>query len=119
MAKSTRVTANLASDYKELAAYGELGYALTPRWKVNVGGRVFNYKDTAVSNIRDYSLNLVDNDVNVSKKVNGKSYFKFNTSYNITDDALVYATVSQGFRRGGTNGFRNVGARVVSPDVQA
>lgn len=110
---------NLASDYKELAAYGELGYAITPRWKVNVGGRVFNYKDTAVSNIRDYSLNLVDNDVNVNKKVNGKSYFKFNTSYNITDDALVYATVSQGFRRGGTNGFRNVGARVVSPDVQA
>jgi iron complex outermembrane recepter protein len=110
---------NLANNYREIAAYGELGYEITPRWKVNVGGRVFNYKDRAISQIRDYSFNLVDNNVDVTRSVKGKSYFKFNTSYDITDDALIYATASQGFRRGGTNGFRNVGARVVSPDVQA
>jgi iron complex outermembrane recepter protein len=109
---------NLASDYREIAAYGELGYEITPRWKVNVGGRVFNYKDRAIAQIRDYSFDLVNNNVDVSASVKGKSYFKFNTSYDITDDALIYATVSQGFRRGGTNGFRNVGARVVNPDVQ-
>lgn len=110
---------NLASEYSEIAAYGELGYEITPRWKVNVGGRVFNYKDRAISQIRDYSFDLVNNNVDVTVKVKGKSYFKFNTSYDITDDALIYATVSQGFRRGGTNGFRNVGTRIVNPDVQA
>ncbi len=110
---------NLASGYREIAAYGELAYAVTPRWKVTVGGRVFNYKDRAISQIRDYSFDLVNNNVDVTVSVKGKSYFKFNTSYDITDDALIYATVSQGFRRGGTNGFRNVGARVVDPAVQA
>jgi iron complex outermembrane recepter protein len=110
---------NLGSKYKEIAAYGELGYALTPRWNVTVGGRIFNYKDRAISQIRDYSFDLVDNAVDVSRSTKGKSYFKFNTAYNITDDALVYVTASQGFRRGGTNGFRNVGARIVSPNVQA
>jgi iron complex outermembrane recepter protein len=110
---------NLGSKYKEIALYGELGYAITSEWKVNVGGRVFNYKDTADSNIRDYSFDLVNNVVNVTKKVTGKSYFKFNTSYNFTNDALIYATISQGFRRGGTNGFRDVGTKTISPDVQS
>ena len=110
---------NLASEYQEIAVYGELGYEITPRWKVNVGGRIFNYKDRAISDIRDYSFDLVDNQVDVTVSVKGKSYFKFNTSYEITDDALVYATVSQGFRRGGTNGFRDVPPRTVDPDVQA
>jgi iron complex outermembrane recepter protein len=110
---------NLGSVYKEIALYGELGYDITPRWKVNVGGRVFNYKDRAIAQIRDYTFDLVNNNVDVTKSVKGKSYFKFNTSYDITDDALLYATVSQGFRRGGTNGFRNVGALTVSPEVQA
>ncbi|MBL0923821.1 MAG: TonB-dependent receptor [Sphingomonadaceae bacterium] len=109
---------NLGSKYREIAVYGELGYELTPRWKVNVGGRVFNYKDRAIAQIRDYSFDLVNNNVDVSKSVKGKAYFKFNTSYDITDDALIYATVSQGFRRGGTNGFRNVGTRTVDPAVQ-
>jgi iron complex outermembrane recepter protein len=110
---------NLANSYKEYAAYGELGYEITDRWKVNVGGRIFNYKDRAISQIRDYSFDLVNNNVDVTRSVKGKSYFKFNTSYNITDDALIYATVSQGFRRGGTNGFRNLGTLTVDPATQA
>lgn len=110
---------DLSSAYKEMAFYGELGYDINSRWKVNVGGRVFNYKDLTDTDIRDYSFNLVDNQSTSRISVKGKSYFKFNTSYNITDDALVYATVSQGFRRGGTNGFRQtVGGRTVDPAVQ-
>ncbi|MGH8335392.1 MAG: TonB-dependent receptor, partial [Gammaproteobacteria bacterium] len=72
---------NLASEYSEIAAYGELGYEITPRWKVNVGGRIFNYKDRAISQIRDYSFDLVNNNVDVTVKVKGKAYFKFNTTY--------------------------------------
>jgi iron complex outermembrane recepter protein len=110
---------NLANTYREIAVYGELGYDITPQWKVNVGGRVFNYKDRSIAQVRDYSFDLVNNDTNSATSVKGKSYFKANTSYNITDDALIYATVSQGFRRGGTNGFRQIfGASQVDPDVQ-
>lgn len=110
---------DLSSAYKEIAVYGELGYEITARWKVNVGGRVFNYKDATDTDIRDYSFNLVDNASSSRISVKGKSYFKFNTSYDITDNALIYATVSQGFRRGGTNGFRPVvSGRTVDPNVQ-
>ena len=108
----------LGNRYKEIAVYGELGYEVTSRWNVTLGGRVFNYKDRAIADIRDYSFNLVDSQGDSTNTVKGKAYFKFNTSYDITDDALIYATVSQGFRRGGTNGFRDLGTRTVSPDVQ-
>ncbi|QMW23132.1 TonB-dependent receptor [Sandaracinobacteroides saxicola] len=110
---------NLGSRYEEIAAYGELSYAITPRWTTTVGGRIFNYKDRAISQIRDYSFDLVNNNVDVTRSVKGKAYFKFNTSYKLTEDALAYGTISQGFRRGGTNGFRNVGGLTVNPDVQA
>ena len=110
---------NLGSRYKELALYGEASYAITPRWTVTGGGRVFNYSDRALAQIRDYSFDLVNNKVDVTRSENGKTFFKVNTSYTITDDALIYATASQGFRRGGTNGFRDVGEKKVAPNVQA
>jgi iron complex outermembrane recepter protein len=109
---------NLGSDYKETAIYGEIGYRVTPKWLVNAGARVFNYDDRAVAQIRDYSFDLVNNNVDVTRGESGKSYYKLNTSYNFTPDVLAYATVSQGFRRGGTNGFRDVGSRKVDPNAQ-
>ncbi len=109
---------NLGSEYKETAVYGEVGYKVTPQWLVNVGARTFNYTDTAVAQIRDYSFDLVNNNVNVTRGESGKAFYKLNTSYQLTPDALAFATASQGFRRGGTNGFRNVGTRVVTPEAQ-
>lgn len=110
---------NLASIYKEKAIYGEIGYKITPAWQVGVGGRVFNYEDTAIANIRDYSFDLVNNNVTKTNGENGKSYFKFNTSYQISPDLLGYYTFSQGFRRGGTNAFRDVGTRIVTAENRA
>jgi iron complex outermembrane recepter protein len=109
---------NLASEYKETALYGELGYKITPQWSVTAGARVFNYEDIGISNIRDYSFDLVNSNVRNTTKESGKAYYKFNTSYNFTPDALVYATVSQGFRRGGVNGFRNFGGKTIAPEIQ-
>jgi iron complex outermembrane recepter protein len=109
---------NLASEYKETAVFGEVAYKVLPQWTVNFGGRVFNYDDRAIAQIRDYSFDLVNNNVDVTRGDKGKSYYKFNTSYQFTPDFLTYLTASQGFRRGGTNGFRNVGTRVVRDDVQ-
>lgn len=109
---------NLASEYKETALYGEVGYKITPKLLATVGGRVFNYDDRAISQIRDYSFDLVNNNVDVTRGDKGKAYYKANLSYQITDNFLTYATFSQGFRRGGTNGFRNVGTRIVREDAQ-
>jgi iron complex outermembrane recepter protein len=109
---------NLSSKYTETALFGEIGYKITPKWNVTVGARVFNYEDKGRSQIRDYSFDLVNSDKTTKVSDSGKSYYKFNTSYNFTPDALAYATVSQGFRRGGTNAFRDFGGKVIAPEVQ-
>jgi iron complex outermembrane recepter protein len=109
---------NLSSKYTETALFGEIGYRITPKWNVTVGARVFNYEDKGRSQIRDYSFDLVNSDKTNTVSDSGKSYYKFNTSYNFTPDALAYATVSQGFRRGGTNAFRNFGGKTIADDIQ-
>ena len=109
---------NLASKYTETAIYGEVNFKVTPQWNVAAGARVFNYKDTGTSQIRDYTFDLVNSDKSNSVSQSGKSYFKFNTSYNFTPEALVYGTVSQGFRRGGTNAFRNFDGKTIAANIQ-
>jgi iron complex outermembrane recepter protein len=105
---------NLASEYKETAVYGEATYKITPAWSATFGGRLFNYDDTAIAQIRDYSFDLTNNNIRVTRGDDGKSIFKFNTSYQFSDDFLGYFTASQGFQRGGTNGFKNFGTKVLT-----
>ena len=110
---------NLEDTYREIAGYGELTYAITPRWKLTGGARVFWYRSRAIILNRDYTFDLVNSSVDVTRSENAKSIFKANTSFDLTSDALVYATVSQGFRRGGTNGFKNFQGNTVSEQLQA
>jgi iron complex outermembrane recepter protein len=107
---------NLARKYKETAVYGEVGYKIVPQWLTTIGARVFNYKDTGIGEVRDYSFDLVNNNVTKSGGESGRAFFKFNTSYQFDRDFLGYLTFSQGFRRGGTNPFRDVGTRIVTEE---
>jgi iron complex outermembrane recepter protein len=107
---------NLARKYKETAVYGEVGYKIVPQWLTTIGARVFNYKDTGIGEVRDYSFDLVNNNVTKTGGENGKVFFKFNTSYQFDRDFLGYLTFSQGFRRGGTNPFRDLGTRIVTAE---
>jgi outer membrane receptor protein involved in Fe transport len=110
---------DLGSKYKETALFGEVGYRITPVWQVNVGARVFNYTDTALGKIVDYAGGYVDSDTTATGGSNGKSYYKLNTSYQWTEELLSYFTYSQGFRRGGTNGFKNLSAtKIVAADAK-
>ena len=105
---------NLANKYSETAVFGEVNYKVTPKWTATVGARAFQYKDTEVARIVDYAGGYVDSDYTRSGGKKSKSYFKLNTSYQFADDLLGYATFSQGFRRGGTNGFKDIGTKKVS-----
>jgi outer membrane receptor protein involved in Fe transport len=72
---------------------------------VNVGDRVFNHDARAVSQICDYSFDLVNSNVDVTLGDKSKSCFKVNTSYQFNDNFLRRVTASQSFRRGGTMAF--------------
>ncbi len=105
---------DLSSRYKETALFGEATWRVMAPWTVTVGARVFNYDDTANVSIIDYAGGFVDNQYTAGGGENGKSFYKFNTAYQLSDNMLVYGTVSQGFRRGGTNPFKDQGSQIVA-----
>ncbi len=109
---------DLRSQYKESALYGELSWRGIQDLTLTAGARLFAYEDEASTQVEDYAFDLVSGQIKNTEKEDGKSYFKLNASYQFTEDLLGYATFSQGFRRGGANGFRGVGGKDVNPNVR-
>nr|WP_137677692.1 TonB-dependent receptor [Parerythrobacter lutipelagi] len=102
------------SDLREAAVFGELSFQITDAWQVTAGGRYYDYDLQTESAVDLPLLNtvffgdpqdqIILNFTPANQKDNG-FLFKFNTSYEFTTDALLYATVSQGFRIGNSNGL--------------
>jgi iron complex outermembrane recepter protein len=94
---------DIETTFKDIAAFGELTWHLTSDWSVTGGTRLF--KQT-VSQSQQTGL-LFDGPGFVSGNSLSdewkKALWKFNTSYQLDKSNLVYATWSQGFRRGGVN----------------
>jgi iron complex outermembrane recepter protein len=85
------------------ALFGELTYKLTEKLSATVGLRWFDIdqRDTLANNdINILGLGLTDG---VSQTGESDSVMKFNVNYRASDDVLLWATASQGFRIGGTN----------------
>jgi iron complex outermembrane recepter protein len=89
--------------YTDLALFGELTFNLTSKWSLTGGARAF--KQT-VSQTQAISL-LFDGPQYAANDTLGdewrRALWKVNTSYHLNDNNLIYATWSQGFRRGGVN----------------
>ena len=107
---------NLAKEYRESALFGEVGYRPNSKWLMTVGARVFKFEDTTRAFIKDYTYDLVNSDKTNSTSDSGNAYFKFNTSYQFNDNLLAYATLSQGYRPGGINGFRDFRANKITKE---
>lgn len=115
------------SEQKEIAIFGELNYQITDKWDVTVGLRRYEYEiDT--SSARDLPLYrtvfgtrepdaFVFSFTDLHNEDSG-TLFKFNTSYKITDDLMVYGTISEGFRMGGANSAAACPADVASSTSQ-
>jgi outer membrane receptor protein involved in Fe transport len=94
---------DVETTFRDIAILGEVTGHITSAWNVTAGARLF--KQT-VSQAQQTGL-LFDG----AGYVSGNSGFdewrralwKFNTSYQLDKTNLVYATWSQGFRRGGIN----------------
>ncbi len=90
-------------EFNEEAVYGELTWHLSNRWQITGGGRVFHDTLSQDQDFHSYIINLSGG--NSSSTSNNHHIFKLNTSYEFVADQRVYATFSQGFRRGGVNAF--------------
>ena len=98
---------------EETALYGELQFHITDRWQVTAGGRWYEYdlktQSAAPTPLYDTVYGGAPADAVVlnfkpgGQKDNG-TLFKINSSYNVNKDVMLYATISEGYRIGNSNG---------------
>jgi outer membrane receptor protein involved in Fe transport len=91
---------------KEEAAFGELTFHITDAWDLTGGVRLFRTTSDAEM---EYGSTTTPGYHYSGTQASSSSYnghiFKVNTAYEFAAHQHVYATFSQGFRRGGSNAF--------------
>jgi iron complex outermembrane recepter protein len=100
----------------EQAVYGEVGYSLTDKLTVTVGGRYYDYELKEFSAV-DFPLFDPTFVAQTLDQIEGQAFDpdlgqaddgvlgKINLSYKFSDDLLIYGTVSEGYRIGNSNGL--------------
>lgn len=101
--------------FKELAVFGDLTWHITQRWQLTGGSRSFHQTLTQNQDFTSYIINLTGG--NSSSNSISDHIFKVNSSYEFVDHHHLYATFSQGFRRGGVNAFPLSGFYQESPTI--
>lgn len=90
---------------EQTAAYGEATYAVTDRLSLTGGARYFKYEKMVGGNvlIGDPVSGTLPTDYRATTTDDTGWVFKFNAAFEATDNLMVYALASQGFRPGGVN----------------
>ena len=105
---------NRTQNFKETSAYGELTYNISPLLRATGGVRFFHNKFNNDTTMGVPAWGLTPERTVFNQKDSGK-LFKFNLAYDIAPRQMAYATVSQGYRRGGANAVPVVGRFAESP----
>jgi iron complex outermembrane receptor protein len=109
------------------AAFGEVTFHPTKAWHVTGGARLFRqtFDNTTLQQIPLCGAVCAADGVDptglsvatIHTKVNDH-VFKLNTAYDLSPQTKVYATYSEGFRRGGANSLPQTGAYASLPEYQ-
>lgn len=89
--------------FEEIAAFGELTYSITDRWDFTVGARFADFDFVTDENAVVPFFGPPKGPEPTKTGSDDSFITKFNTSFRISEDVLVYGTASEGFRRGGLN----------------
>jgi outer membrane receptor protein involved in Fe transport len=98
--------------FSDLALFNETSYHFTEKWQATAGARIFwQHYDQSLEQTLPMCgpfCSESGTDANgLTADTNEKGFrnqiFKLNTSYEIATHTLIYATWSEGFRRGGVN----------------
>jgi iron complex outermembrane receptor protein len=100
------------------AVFGELTYDITDSLRATVGARHYDSTNKLEGYTGWGQTNYNPNfgfDVD-SKTEDDDEIYKFNVTWDVTQDAMVYATYSEGYRVGGLNRDPNVTPATYAPD---
>ena len=114
--------------FQDRAIFGELTWHISHSWQLTLGARGFDqtFETNAASLLllcgavcagdltNPLGATITSQATSVARVVK-----KVNTSFNVTPELKVYATYSQGFRRGGANALPTSGAFASLPQYQA
>ena len=110
-------------DFEDKAVFGELTYHFSEDFQATVGFRKFWQEFDASQVVAlpycgfycapDGNLNGSTSEANSAKF--DDQLFKFNASYYVNQDSMLYLTWSEGFRHGGANSFPTAGFAGVDP----
>ena len=102
------------SKVTESALFGEVGYQVTDKLDITIGARFYEYDVESKASF-DFPLantlyeGAAPDAISVNFEENeagdNGNLFKFNAKYQFTDSVMAYATISEGFRIGGSNGL--------------
>jgi iron complex outermembrane receptor protein len=91
-----------SADIKDRALFGEVTFGLTDKLRLTTGLRWFDIEVDAEQHFTDPSTESDFSGVPTSYS-DSDTIFKVNLAYDLSQQALGYATWSQGYRRGGAN----------------
>jgi outer membrane receptor protein involved in Fe transport len=102
--------------FTDAALYGDLTWHITSAFSATGGIRYFDDVDsTHVYQTTGLYSSIFATSDTVGREATSKALFKGNLSWKFDDEDLWYATVAQGYRRGGSNGTPTVGRFAESP----
>ncbi|MGH8204433.1 MAG: TonB-dependent receptor, partial [Steroidobacteraceae bacterium] len=91
-------------ELEQTAVFGEVGFDVTENFTITAGGRWFDYKRRFVQHQESPEGFSGATVLNADERSNEDgTVFKLNLQYSFSDDHMMYATYSEGFRVGGSN----------------
>ncbi|MEM6832721.1 MAG: TonB-dependent receptor [Pseudomonadota bacterium] len=104
-------------DYREIALFGEVTVNVTEDLKITGGLRYFDNRSTTNTFVRAGLYTFFNGEADTTFTAEDDDVlFRANIAYEIFDDDLIYATFSEGYRRGGSNGVPTIGQFANNPE---
>jgi outer membrane receptor protein involved in Fe transport len=89
-------------EFTDKAAFGEITYHMNDSLDLTLGARYFDNENTVTSQT-SFPVWGLSNPVVKETVSDSDTLFKGNISWTMSDTHMVYGTISEGYRRGGTN----------------
>lgn len=107
---------NREENFKDKAVFGELTWNVTDSFRLTGGLRYFDldYENDTFMGVGLYESFSINEEVSFDGS-DSDTLFKFNAAWDFRENAMLYGTISEGFRRGGTNAVPLSGVFAESP----